>query len=63
MTFAQSSIKDVMAQEARILFFWYWMSYALLQRNKPKFQGLEFPSSKQGSSSVKLENIEEETKA
>ena len=61
MSFAKSSIKETMLQEARILLFWYCMSYALLQRNKPKFQKFESLSSKEGSS-VKIEEIEEENK-
>lgn len=57
MSFGKSTIKEALIQEGRILLFWYWMSYVLLNRNKPKFEKLEVPSP--NKSSVKIEEINE----
>lgn len=57
MSFGKSTIKEALIQEGRILLFWYWMSYVLLKRNKPKFEKLEVPSL--NKSSAKIEEINE----
>lgn len=57
MSFGKSTIKEALIQEGRILLFWYWMSYVLLKRNKPKFQKLAPPSP--NNSSVKIEEIKD----
>ncbi|MCO5553686.1 hypothetical protein L7F22_007212 [Adiantum nelumboides] len=57
MSFGKSTIKEAIIQEGRILLFFYWMSYVLLKRNKPKFQKLELPNPTE--SSVKIEELTE----
>lgn len=57
MSFGKSSIKETVVQEGRILLFWYWMSYVLLKKNKPKFQKIVPPSF--NGSSVRIEEIKD----
>ncbi|CAM8886075.1 unnamed protein product [Rhodiola kirilowii] len=44
LSFGASSIKDTIIAQGRILLFWYYTTYLLLERNKPKFQPLELRS-------------------
>ncbi|KAK1302607.1 ABC transporter G family member 7 [Acorus calamus] len=43
LSFGGSRIRDTVVAQGRILMFWYWTTYLLLQRNKPKYQQLEPP--------------------
>ncbi|KAJ3694396.1 hypothetical protein LUZ60_009876 [Juncus effusus] len=51
LSFGGSKIKDTIVAQGRILMFWYWTTYILLKKNKPKYQPLLPPS-------VKLQQIE-----
>uniref|UniRef100_A0A7N0V9B0 ABC transporter domain-containing protein n=1 Tax=Kalanchoe fedtschenkoi TaxID=63787 RepID=A0A7N0V9B0_KALFE len=44
LSFGTSRIKDTIVAQGRILLFWYYTTYLLLERNKPKYQPLELPS-------------------
>ncbi|XBI14763.1 ABC transporter G family member 7 [Aegilops tauschii subsp. strangulata] len=37
-------IADTLAAQGRILMFWYWLTYLLLKKNKPRYQQLLPPS-------------------
>uniref|UniRef100_A0ACD5TRZ8 Uncharacterized protein n=1 Tax=Avena sativa TaxID=4498 RepID=A0ACD5TRZ8_AVESA len=37
-------ITDTLAAQGRILLFWYWMTYLLLKKNRPRYQQLLPPS-------------------
>uniref|UniRef100_A0A0D9UW74 ABC transporter domain-containing protein n=1 Tax=Leersia perrieri TaxID=77586 RepID=A0A0D9UW74_9ORYZ len=37
-------IADTLAAQGRILMFWYWLTYLLLKKNRPKYQQLLPPS-------------------
>ncbi|ERN00035.1 ABC transporter G family member 7 isoform X1 [Amborella trichopoda] len=45
LSFGGSSIKDTVVEQGRILMFWYWITYLLQKKNKPKYQQLEPPPS------------------
>ncbi|KAH7658548.1 Sulfate-transporting ATPase protein [Dioscorea alata] len=47
LSFGNSSIKDTLVAQGRILMFWYWTTYLLLQKNKPKYQQLQAPPPEQ----------------
>ncbi|KAK9116165.1 hypothetical protein Sjap_015112 [Stephania japonica] len=49
------SINDTLIAQGRILLFWYYTTYFLLQKNKPKYQLLELPPPEQLQ---KLEQLE-----
>ncbi|KAK9118576.1 hypothetical protein Scep_016669 [Stephania cephalantha] len=49
------SINDTFVAQGRILLFWYFTTYLLLQKNKPKYQLLELPPPEQLQ---KLEQLE-----
>ncbi|XP_006344214.1 ABC transporter G family member 7 isoform X1 [Solanum tuberosum] len=51
-SFGGSRIGDTITAQSRILMFWYYTTYLLLEKNKPKYQRLEPPP--------RLKDIEEE---
>lgn len=44
LSFRDCKITDTIVAQSRILAFWYYTTYLLLKRNKPKYQQLEAPS-------------------
>ncbi|CAN4124925.1 unnamed protein product [Withania somnifera] len=54
LSFGGSRIGDTIIAQSRILMFWYYTTYLLLEKNKPKYQRLEPPP--------RLKDIEEEPK-
>ncbi|KAF5199945.1 Abc transporter g family member [Thalictrum thalictroides] len=52
LSFAGSHVKDTLVAQGRILLVWYWATYILLRRNKPKYQQLEPPSIEQHNEQV-----------
>ncbi|KZV34348.1 hypothetical protein F511_16867 [Dorcoceras hygrometricum] len=44
LSFGGSRIKDTVIAQSRILLFWYYTTYLLLEKNKPKYQQLEHPT-------------------
>jgi hypothetical protein len=58
LSFSGRSVGDALAQEGRILLFWYWMTYALLKMKKPKYQPLELPTI-EVQSTAKLEELKD----
>ncbi|CAA7402165.1 unnamed protein product [Spirodela intermedia] len=40
LSFGGSRIRDTVMAQGRILMFWYWTTYLLLEKNKPKYQQL-----------------------
>ncbi|KAM3328534.1 ABC transporter G family member 7 isoform X1 [Capsicum galapagoense] len=55
LSFGGSRIRDTIIAQSRILMFWYYTTYLLLEKNKPKYQRLEPPP--------RLKDIEEEPEA
>lgn len=43
LSFGGSRIRDTVIAQSRILLFWYFTTYLLLEKNKPKYQRLEPP--------------------
>ncbi|KAF3432222.1 hypothetical protein FNV43_RR26961 [Rhamnella rubrinervis] len=43
LSFGGSRIRDTVVAQCRILLFWYYTTYLLLVKNKPKYQQLEAP--------------------
>lgn len=43
LSFGHTSIRKTLGSEARILAFYYWMTYCILKAGKPKFQPVEPP--------------------
>ncbi|CAN6478097.1 unnamed protein product [Victoria cruziana] len=43
LSFGGSHIPQTVLAQGRILMFWYWTTYVLLHKNKPKYQQLEPP--------------------
>ncbi|KAF3796883.1 ABC transporter G family member 7 [Nymphaea thermarum] len=43
LSFGGSHISQTVLAQGRILMFWYWATYVLLHKNKPKYQQLEPP--------------------
>jgi hypothetical protein len=37
-------IADTLVAQGRILLFWYWLTYLLLKKNRPRYQQLLPPS-------------------
>ncbi|KAL8549582.1 hypothetical protein ACS0TY_008428 [Phlomoides rotata] len=58
LSFGGSRIRDTVIAQSRILLFWYYTTYLLLEKNKPKYQQLEPPSHDQIQTQVKLEPLE-----
>ncbi|KAL8052952.1 hypothetical protein ABFX02_05G039100 [Erythranthe guttata] len=64
LSFGGSRIRDTVTAQGRILLFWYYTTYLLLEKNKPKYQQLEPPPSDehyQIQTPLKLEPLESET--
>lgn len=61
LSFGGSTIKDTVVAQSRILLFWYYTTYLMLEKNKPKFQLLEPPPHDQIQTPLKLEPLESET--
>ncbi|XP_034688428.1 ABC transporter G family member 7 isoform X4 [Vitis riparia] len=55
LSFGGSRIRDTVMAQSRILLFWYFTTYRLLERNKPKYQQLEPPSPDQVQPPLQLE--------
>ncbi|KAJ8770285.1 hypothetical protein K2173_012755 [Erythroxylum novogranatense] len=53
-----SSIQDTVIAQSRILLFWYWTTYLLLEKNKPKYQQLEPIPSEQSKTQLHLETLD-----
>jgi hypothetical protein len=47
LSFGGSHIRETIIAQSRILLFWYYTTYLLLVKNKPKYQRLEPPPPKQ----------------
>ncbi|XP_043699107.1 ABC transporter G family member 7 [Telopea speciosissima] len=43
LSFGGRRIRSTLVAQGRILLFWYWTTYLLLEKNKPKYQQLETP--------------------
>lgn len=43
LSFGHTSIPKTLGSEARILAFYYWLTYCILRAGKPKFQPVEEP--------------------
>ncbi|CAI9096727.1 OLC1v1032940C3 [Oldenlandia corymbosa var. corymbosa] len=57
-SFGGSSIKETVVAQSRILLFWYYTTYLLLERNKPKYQKLEQPVTDDTQKQLELEPLE-----
>ena len=57
-SFGGSTIKETVVAQSRILLFWYYTTYLLLERNKPKYQQLEQPPADQTEKQPKLEPLD-----
>ncbi|KAL8142031.1 hypothetical protein V2J09_015063 [Rumex salicifolius] len=44
LSFGGSQIKETVVAQSRILLFWYYTTYILLQKNRPKYQQIDPPS-------------------
>ncbi|KAI6686100.1 hypothetical protein NL676_032013 [Syzygium grande] len=49
LSFGGSCIRDTVIAQSRILLFWYYTTYVLLKKNKPKNQQLEYQPLHQSS--------------
>ncbi|XP_008811977.2 ABC transporter G family member 7 [Phoenix dactylifera] len=47
LSFGNSRIRDTIIAQGRILMFWYWTTYLLLKKNRPKYQQLLPPEYQQ----------------
>jgi len=43
-SFGKSRIRDTVIAQNRILLFWYFTTYLLLEKNKPKYEPLQIPA-------------------
>lgn len=43
LSFGHTSIRKTLGSEARILGFYYWLTYCILKAGKPRFQLVEAP--------------------
>lgn len=43
LSFGSSGIRETVIAQSRITLFWYYTTYLLLEKNKPKYQTLEHP--------------------
>ncbi|XP_059445138.1 ABC transporter G family member 7 [Corylus avellana] len=55
LSFGGSHIRETIIAQSRILLFWYYTTYLLLVKNKPKYQRLEPPPPKQIQPEQQLE--------
>ncbi|KAK4484182.1 hypothetical protein RD792_011403 [Penstemon davidsonii] len=60
LSFGGSRIKDTVIAQSRILLFWYYTTYLLLEKNKPKYQQLEPPPQDQIQTPITIELLESE---
>lgn len=44
LSFGHTSIPKTLGSEARILAFYYWLTYCILKAGKPKFEAIQAPS-------------------
>ncbi|CAI9756018.1 unnamed protein product [Fraxinus pennsylvanica] len=58
LSFGGSRIRDTVIAQSRILLFWYYTTFLLLEKNKPKYQQLEPPPRDQLETTTKLEPLE-----
>ncbi|KAL2518897.1 ABC transporter G family member 7 [Abeliophyllum distichum] len=61
LSFGGSRIRDTVIAQSRILLFWYYTTFLLLEKNKPKYQQLEPPPRDQIETTTKLEPLETDT--
>ncbi|KAL2546044.1 ABC transporter G family member 7 [Forsythia ovata] len=61
LSFGGSRIRDTLIAQSRILLFWYYTTFLLLETNKPKYQQLEPPPLDQIETTTKLEPLETDT--
>ncbi|XP_073144898.1 ABC transporter G family member 7 isoform X2 [Henckelia pumila] len=61
LSFGGSRIKDTVIAQSRILLFWYYTTYLLLEKNKPKYQRLEAPPLNQIQPPTKLKHPESDS--
>lgn len=62
LSFGGSCIRDTVIAQSRILLFWYYTTYVLLKKNKPRYQQLEYQPLHQSSPQPEdfgLENTKE----
>lgn len=62
LSFGGSRIRDTVIAQSRILLFWYYTTYVLLKKNKPRYQQLEYQPLHQSSPQPEdfgLENTKE----
>ncbi|XVF02813.1 hypothetical protein REPUB_Repub04eG0206600 [Reevesia pubescens] len=57
LSFGGSQIRDTVIAQSRILLFWYYTTYLLLEKNKPKYLQLKAPASGQIEPQLKLEPL------
>lgn len=60
LSFGGSRIRDTVVAQSRILLFWYYTTYLLLEKNKPKYQQLEAPPVEQVELPPQLEPPEKD---
>ena len=60
LSFGGSRIRDTVVAQSRILLFWYYTTYLLLVKNKPKYQQLEAPPVDQVEPPPQLEPSEKD---
>lgn len=58
LSFGGSRIRDTVIAQSRILLFWYYTTFLLLEKNKPKYQQLEPSPRDQIETTTKLEPLE-----
>ncbi|XP_047973759.1 ABC transporter G family member 7-like isoform X2 [Salvia hispanica] len=61
LSFGGSRIRDTVVAQSRILLFWYYTTYLMLEKNKPKYQQLEPPPRDQLQTPPNPEPLESET--
>lgn len=44
LSFGHTSIPKTLGAEARILAFYYWLTYCILKAGKPKFEAIQAPT-------------------
>ncbi|KDP34972.1 hypothetical protein JCGZ_09260 [Jatropha curcas] len=58
LSFGGSHINETVIAQSRILLFWYYISYLLLEKNKPKYQQLEPPPLEHIEPQLQLEPLD-----
>jgi len=49
LSFGHTSIPKTLGSEARILAFYYWLTYCILKAGKPKFEAIQSPAAGAGA--------------